>query len=400
LSEKIKLSPSLIAAPTISNTTPRKREFYPALDGFRALAFLMVFLHHYEQLPWGWAGVDLFFVLSGFLITGILFDARNENFRFRNFYVRRTLRIFPLYYGVIFALLLMWPLFHWHITPEWLVWPAYIGNFARFFHPYPDFSPFQRLADFQPIGTLHGIHIPLALGHFWSLCLEEQFYLFWPCVVFTVRARSKLIWICALSIPVCLAMRLVGQCYLPGWMIANNVLNRATPLRLDALLMGGLVALILRGPRADALLRVGRSAFAWALSVALLGVVAIPHGHILRVPYPYPDWTLTFGLTVLDLLGALVILTAIQPTTVLYRLLNLDALRWLGRISYGAYVLHDIPHPILAWLGTRIAPRFGADIAAILAFASTLVASWLSFRYFESWFLTLKDRLTIAEPQG
>ena len=355
----------------------------------------MVFLHHYEQLPWGWGGVDLFFVLSGFLITGILFDARNGNHPFRNFYLRRTLRIFPLYYAIILGLLLTCPILHWQMTWGWLVWPAYIGNFARYFHPYPDFSPFQRLADFQPIGTMLSIHVPLALGHFWSLCLEEQFYLFWPCVVFSVRDRRKLNWICALSIPICLAMRLAGQHFLPGWMVANGVLNRATPLRLDALLMGGLVALTLRGPLADLLLRAARSALPWALGIAIVVVFGISQGHIFRVAYPYPDWTLTFGLTALEILGALLILTAIQPTSLLYRVLNLEPLRWLGRISYGAYVLHEIPHPILAWLGTRISSRFGVQITAVMALAFTLVSAWLSFRYFESWFLKIKDRFTI-----
>jgi peptidoglycan/LPS O-acetylase OafA/YrhL len=83
---------------------PAKRAFYPALDGLRAVAFLMVFFHHYMRLPWGWSGVDFFFVLSGFLITGILFDTRHDFHRFRNFYVRRTLRIFPLYYGIILGM--------------------------------------------------------------------------------------------------------------------------------------------------------------------------------------------------------------------------------------------------------------------------------------------------------
>ena len=107
-----------------AHTKPENRAFYPALDGLRAIAFLMVFGQHYLQLPWGWAGVDLFFVLSGFLITGILFDTCDDSHRIRNFYVRRTLRIFPLYYGVMLALLLMQPIIHWHLNWHWLIWPA------------------------------------------------------------------------------------------------------------------------------------------------------------------------------------------------------------------------------------------------------------------------------------
>ncbi|KAA6463104.1 acyltransferase [Acidobacteria bacterium AB60] len=389
------MSSTAIAAQSPTGTSPDERAFYPALDGFRAVAFLAVFFHHYMDLPWGWAGVDLFFVLSGFLITGTLFDSRDRAHRFRNFYVRRTLRIFPLYYGVMLTLLVTLPLLHWQMTYGWLVWPTYIGNFARYLHPYQDFTPFQRLADFQPIGNLHGLHIPLALGHFWSLCVEEQFYLIWPCVVFTVRDRSKLIWICALSLPTCLILRLLCQHFLPEWIIANNVLNRATPLRLDALLMGGLVALVLRGPQGHRLLRVGRSSYALALAAFVLAVIAIPSGHIFRTPYPYPEWTLTFGLPVLDLLGALIIIAAVQPSSFLNRILNISPLRWLGRISYGAYVLHEIPHPILKWLGGRISNSHGAETTAALALAFTLITAWLSFRYYESKFLKLKDRFTI-----
>ncbi len=371
------------------------RAFYPALDGFRAVAFLMVFFHHYEQFPWGWAGVDLFFVLSGFLITGILFDARDGQHRFRNFYVRRTLRIFPLYYGIMLALLVTYPVLHWQMSWKWLVWPAYIGNFARFFHPYADHSPFQLLADFQPIGSFHGIHCPLALGHFWSLCLEEQFYLFWPCVVFTVRDRVKLTWICAISFPMCLAMRLAGQQFLPNWMLENGILNRATPFRLDALLIGGMIALLLRGPRSGLLLRAGRIALPIALALALAIALILPAGHFFQTPYPYPAWTFTFGLSGLDLLGALLILAAIQPASVLCRLFSAAPLRWLGRISYGAYVLHEIPHPIFAWMGARISSAHGAQVAAAMALLFTVVGAWLSFRFFESRFLALKDRLTV-----
>ena len=83
------------------NYSPKGRAYYPALDGLRAISFLGVFFWHYLSLPYGWAGVDVFFVLSGFLITGILYDTRDSPHRVWNFYIGRTLRIFPLYYGVL-----------------------------------------------------------------------------------------------------------------------------------------------------------------------------------------------------------------------------------------------------------------------------------------------------------
>src|SRR5665213_3289728 len=129
----------LPSAPTdrpVETPVSANRVYFPALDGIRAMAFLMVFAGHYLRLPWGWAGVDVFFVLSGFLITGILFDTRDELHRVRNFYVRRTLRIFPLYYAVFLVLALVYPIFHWNWNWVWLVWPAYVGNWVQFLFPF------------------------------------------------------------------------------------------------------------------------------------------------------------------------------------------------------------------------------------------------------------------------
>ena len=92
----------------------------------------MVFFQHYSALPWGWAGVNVFFVLSGFLITGILFDSRDDTHRAKNFYIRRALRIFPLYYGVLLATLILNPLLHWRWSFYWFAWPLYFANSLHF----------------------------------------------------------------------------------------------------------------------------------------------------------------------------------------------------------------------------------------------------------------------------
>src|ERR1700749_4828090 len=182
---------NLPVAGNTPTTAPENRAFYPALDGMRAVAFTLVFLIHYLRLPWGWSGVNIFFVLSGFLITGILLDTRNDAHRARNFYVRRILRIFPLYYGVLLALLLLHPLLHCQWTRAWLAWPLYLGNFLRFAGPSAaiDGSPLEHAADgWLILGRFP--HASLYVGHFWSLCVEEQFYLFWPWVVFLIRSRK------------------------------------------------------------------------------------------------------------------------------------------------------------------------------------------------------------------
>jgi peptidoglycan/LPS O-acetylase OafA/YrhL len=365
----------------------------------RAVAFLMVFFQHYCEMPWGWAGVDLFFVLSGFLITGILFDSRDDLHRVRNFYVRRTLRIFPLYYGVM---LLLIPFVYRGLSWSWLVWPAYLGNYARMVGPFLPGSPLQRLADFQPVTqmtvhTVHGTHpIMFALGHFWSLCVEEQFYLVWPWMVFWVRDRRKLLWICAMTVPICVGARVAGQYSLPAWMLEKEILYRATPFRLDALLLGGCLALWLRGRHAALLLRAARLVWPAALIALLLWAVFAP-SHIWQKPYQYPAWKFTWGLLAIDLLSTLIIMLAIQPRSLVYRALNKRPLRWLGRISYGAYVLHDIPRELYIGIAHRLFPAYTALSAALIALISTCILAWLSYRFFESPFLNLKERWTVRE---
>jgi peptidoglycan/LPS O-acetylase OafA/YrhL len=190
----------------------------PALDGLRGLAILLVILYHHTLMRQetlfdrvyvnlarlGWSGVDLFFVLSGFLITGILYDSKGSPHYFRNFYVRRTLRIFPLYYAVVFFSLIVlpraWPA--WGLTQldrsamedrsqawYWL----YLQNFL--------FARDENLG-----------HPALAVS--WSLAIEEQFYLVWPVVV-SLLSRRHLIWTCGALILTALSLRI--------WMVSAGV---------------------------------------------------------------------------------------------------------------------------------------------------------------------------------
>jgi peptidoglycan/LPS O-acetylase OafA/YrhL len=210
---------------------PKDRAYYPSLDGLRAVSFLAVFCWHYLEVPYGWAGVDVFFVLSGFLITGILYDSQDAPHRVRNFYIRRTLRIFPLYYGVLLAILLLTPWMRWAWSWQWIAWPLYLGNFLRFLYPHMNnrfvgaFADAQLLSKARPGLTLY-------LGHFWTLCVEEQFYLVWPWIVFTVRDRRKLMAICAGCIVAVPVARTIALAHLPAALVSGEVVFHSTPFPL------------------------------------------------------------------------------------------------------------------------------------------------------------------------
>src|SRR4051812_38390961 len=184
----------------------------PALDGLRGFAILLVLLLHFTPMgeastkigaigKWiasaGGIGVDLFFVLSGFLITGILLDAKGTPHFFRNFYARRTLRIFPLYYGVLFVCFILVPLFHPFNAEEQQVaheqgWLWLYGTNIRESMSGADW-PFHR-------GWI-------SMDHFWSLAVEEHFYLVWPLAVFLLNRRA-MIATCFIAIAGALAWRL------------------------------------------------------------------------------------------------------------------------------------------------------------------------------------------------
>ena len=381
------------------------KQFYPALDGLRGIAVLMVFCQHYFMRPfelrWGWAGVDLFFVLSGFLITGILFDTRDTSHRFRNFYARRSLRIFPLYYGVLFAALIAAPIFRWVWHPVWLLWPIYLGNYGRFIWLH-DFQSTPLVLD-HLVPTRHFVS-PFAfyLGHFWSLCVEEQFYLAWPLVVFRVRDRLLLRNICAASLGVCLAARIACLLFLPQTFLQADFLSRFTPVRVDSLLLGGFVALCLRGPEAA---RVKQWAMPVLYSIGLVFLAMQLYYYTSSHHLYYVDgsspWLASFGLTLIDLFFAAVILRTIDASSNFFLILSNRWLRRLGQISYGFYVFHDIPRALYKKLVDHYIPsgegRYNSLIIAAVALVGTIALSYISFRFYESPFLKLKSRFT-AEP--
>ena len=382
-----------------TRTEPSTRPYYPSLDGLRALAVLMVLLHHYATTAafgWGWTGVDIFFVLSGFLITGILYDSQHQPHRYRDFYMRRTLRIFPLYYAFWLAVLIAIPIAQWQSSWRMLLWPAYLGNYARFLFLHLPGDPyrFDRLTFGPLVQHWFGSPMHLYIGHFWSLCVEEQFYLLWPLVIYHVRRRETLIKICLAVIVGVPLLRLALVATISSHMLQMEILYRSLPSRVDALLLGGLVALCLRGPQQHWLRR-WRHALLVA-SAAMLVAASLYSSHVLHVAMQAAavNRSGVYGFTFIDLFAAALILCAIHPTGLFNRLLRFRPLRSLGQISYGFYVYHDLLHDFYAYAANRWFRSHSAGATIALAFICSYTIAWLSYRVLEHPLLRLKDRFT------
>src|SRR5262249_9367310 len=319
------------------------RNHIPGLDGVRGLAILVVLIHnvgYFEEptdslaikiirlaIGGGWIGVQLFFVLSGFLITSILLDTKRDAHYFRSFYVRRVLRIFPLYYLTLIVAFLALPrlmdlgawteearrvqIWHWSYLTNWF-------------------------------GSVPG------LNHFWSLAVEEQFYLVWPFVVFFL-STDRLIRTCGILVVSALLFRiLMVVCHAPvSWTYTFTI------ARWDTLGCGAAVAVAMRDPswreRLVRWLRLG----AIPIAGVLLLIAVADHGLLWWTPLSQ-----TAEYTALALLFGFLILAVVDPSKSTDRLRRVVESRWLrffGKYSYGIYVLHVPIHQLgQFWLGAWV----------------------------------------------
>jgi len=357
-----------------------------ALDGMRGVAILLVLVFHltswaHEAAPsslwrvtgFGYIGVDLFFVLSGFLITGILSDARGSKGYFLNFYMRRVLRIFPLYYALVGMVTLVLPLV------------------------LPTNPKIAELAGQQVWLWTYGVNVAAALdnrwtfygmNHFWSLAVEEQFYLVWPVLV-ALLPREKMARLCLVVMVLAAGLRF--------WFLSSGHWLAAyalMPCRADELAAGGFVALLLRGPFDEAKILKQARFGVWA--GALVGALLL-FGPQWSDRWP-PDATAALPSALSIFFGSLHVLTVRGAGSgMLRRVLERPSLRTLGKYSYGLYVLH---HPLRqlfeklfppATLASALhSPFFGAIVFTTLSGALSLMLAFLSFRFFESPVLALK----------
>ena len=362
--------------------------YEPALDGIRALAVLAVMLFHFlgpDLFTGGLIGVDVFFVLSGFLITHLLLDERNRTGRvsLRGFYHRRVLRLFPAMYALL-ALVAVAAVFIGAKYPS--VW-AELGAAALY-----SYQIFLAFFGFPTPGS------PRVLFHLWSLSVEEWFYFFWPFLLLvglrTVRRQRLLVVAAALWAAMWMGIRLWGDAAGVVWSADHpfrgtgagywsEVLYRMSAMRFDQLIAGCLLALFVRryALTADGRRRVWLDVAA-AIGLALLVAELLGAG---RVHAFDPFGSLGFNAALLGI-PFVVLWIHLHPATRADRLLALPLAVWIGRRAYGLYLWHEVLN--------IITPNPGGKAVTLVRTAVLLVASMgvaeLSWRYIESPFMRRK----------
>jgi peptidoglycan/LPS O-acetylase OafA/YrhL len=356
-----------------------------SLDGFRGVAFLLVFIRHYSLTSHlsssmaqtmmkigqtGWIGVDLFFALSGFLITGILLDTRNRDGYFRLFFARRALRIFPLYYGVATVLLLLTPVLHLQWQRGQLAYLFYCGNVAAGFN-----------------GSLTLVKPAVSLLHLWSLAVEEQFYLLWPLVIFLIARLRHLAWTCAALSLVALLLRLVLLSRLPSTSAEEWSYNLLFT-HMDGLLFGALGAICIRARSLASIIPIVRKTSVVSF-LALVVVFYFSGSDFHALPLSI------LGYPLLAVLFTSLLLQAIEPASLAARFGNIRILRFFGKYSYGLYVYHYLLSPLTAkaqiWFQAKLHSRLLGGLTYVSAiFLTTILVAVFSFQLYEKQWLKLK----------
>jgi peptidoglycan/LPS O-acetylase OafA/YrhL len=344
-------------------------------DGLRAVAIVLVILWHTKTVfgfrslgvldplvNAGWAGVDLFFGLSGFLITSLILTEERETGRFgiRDFYARRVLRIFPPYYTVLLVTGLVLSRFAVFRSAHW-PWdepqPLYVASFAFLFSNY---------LDLDPIGLAYIVN--------WSLCVEEHFYLFWPATLLLLRSRPARV---IFGLTVCTLVPLLRFDAL-GLMEPHRV-HSLSHLRIDSILWGALAALL----------------FPWLTKHPRIRRTVLYASAVTALFFLGPElsfWGYFVGLTAIAIaVAAFVSNIAATPESWLVTLLEARPLRAVGKVSYGMYLLHFQALDVVRALAPPGLPQVLAfALFAVCTIALTWAAAAVMYRLVEQPALRLK----------
>jgi peptidoglycan/LPS O-acetylase OafA/YrhL len=376
------------------------------LDGLRGLAILLVMQYHFwGLLPGivgrrstrgldvellrlfgaGWCGVDLFFVLSGFLITGILYDSRQSRSYFSSFYARRVLRVVPLYYAFLVIVLFVLP----HIPS--------LGHGLQL-EALEEVQVFYWTYTVNIANALKGLsaRIPVVHSQFWSLAIEEQFYLMWPAIVLWCADRRHLMVVCAVLVVTAFALRCVLVLN-AGFQIFDSTAGYfLLPCRIDTLAVGSFIALALRGEPASVRRLAGTAPFVAGASFVVLAGLYLTQERF----FPTVSAVQTVGFSALAaFFGSLLLLAVRAPSDRrLHRALANPVLRAFGKYSYALYVVHlVVAFRVMRDMGGQWwrQPVAGSYVVTNVIFsASATVASlaiaWLCWHLLERPILGLK----------
>lgn len=376
---------------------PIKLNHITELDGIRGFAVLLVIIFHFlnqpilsdnlfdhifkETFSIGWIGVDLFFVLSGFLITRILINTKSSTNYFTSFYYKRTLRIFPLYYlYLILIFFILYPLLFNKVSEVEQNKILMSEHSQAWFWLYA--SNIKQVID--------GAFFGGGLGHLWSLSIEEQFYIVWPCIIyfFSVKNAKLISWILIL-------LALLLRVYICFYNIDPEVIYVFTLTRMDALVMGALVAIYLSENTVINYVFVKRLLLGTCFFTVMLIYLFGPHSgkHPLIYTIGYTLTAVTFSL--------LILLT--QSTTVFFArpVFKSSFMVFFGKYSYAIYIFHPLVRQVMLKLVGEPKVILGTQTPWSIAFvllctAGTVLVALISWNLFEKWFLKLKDKFAFS----
>ena len=367
--------------PGPSSTTTARRDRVLPLDGLRTLAIALVVLYHLHVPGFGsgFVGVNVFFVLSGYLITTLLLreHARTGRIRLGRFWVRRILRLYPTLLAVVVAGVALWGVVGSYQGSSMsaggaaLVAITYTGNLARAF-----------------FDQAQGVFAPM-----WSLSMEEQFYLVWPPLLLlglalvAGRRHGRALLVGALAVLVVASSVAAGLLHEVPTSGSTPAIYFSPVLNVGPLLLGCLLSVVLDDPR-------GRAVFAGrggtvATWVGLAGVL----GSLVAIRSGWQQTPLTFGLALpaVAVASALLIGGLAGRPSLVARALSLGPVAWTGRaLSYPIYLWHVL---MIALVG----PVLSGPLGVVAVIVATVAVSALSYRFVEQPALRLKDRL---EPRA